>query len=61
MQDEGNSIKNDNISFERVEELKYLGTTLGNEISTLEEIKSIVLYCIVFTFYKSLQKMSKQS
>jgi len=61
VQDEGNSIKNDNISFERVEELKYLGTTLRNEISTLEEIKSIVLYCIVFTFYKSLQKMSKQS
>jgi len=46
VQDEGNSIKIDNISFERVEELKYLGTTLRNEISIQEEIKSIVLYCI---------------
>jgi len=59
VQDEGNSIKTDNISFERVEELKYLGTTLRNEISIQEEIKSIVLY--LFTFHKSLQKMWKQS
>jgi len=34
------SIKIDNISFERVEEFKYLGTTLPNQNSIQEEIKS---------------------
>ena len=33
------SIRIDNISFARVEELKYLGTTLTNQISIQEEIK----------------------
>jgi len=33
-------IKMDNSSFERVEELKYLGTTLTNQHSIQEEIKS---------------------
>jgi len=32
-------MKIDNSSIERVEEFKYLGTTLTNEISTQEEIK----------------------
>ena len=34
------SRKVDNISFERVEELKYLGTILTNQNSVQEEIKS---------------------
>jgi len=34
------NIKNDNRSFERVEEFKYLGTTLTNQNSIVEEIKS---------------------
>ena len=35
-----NSIKTDNRSFEEVEEFKYLGTTLTNQNSIQEEIKS---------------------
>jgi len=34
------SMKTDNSSFERVEEFKYLGTTLTNKNSIQEEIKS---------------------
>ena len=34
------SIKIDNSSFERVEEFKYLGTTITNQNSIQEEIKS---------------------
>ena len=34
------SIKTDNSSYERVEEFKYLGTTLTNQISIQGDIKS---------------------
>jgi len=34
------NIKTDNSSFERVEDFKYLGTTLTNQNSIQEEIKS---------------------
>jgi len=34
------NIQIDNSSFERVEELRYLGTTITNQISIQEEIKS---------------------
>jgi len=39
---QSHSIKIDNSSFERVEEFKYLGTTLMNRNSIQEEIKSIL-------------------
>jgi len=37
---QSHSVKTDNSSFERVEEFKYLGTTLTNRNSIPEEIKS---------------------
>ena len=36
----GHSVKTDNSSIERVKELKYLGTTLTDQNSIQEEIKS---------------------
>jgi len=37
---QNHSIKTDNSSFERMEEFKYLGTTLTNQNSIQEEMKS---------------------
>ena len=37
---QSHSMKTDNSSIERVEEFKYLGTTLTNKYSIQEEIKS---------------------
>ena len=37
---QSHNMRNDNRSFERVEEFKYLGTTLTNQNSLQEEIKS---------------------
>ena len=37
---QNHSVMSDNSTFERVEEFKYLGTTLGNQNSITEEIKS---------------------
>ena len=34
------SVRTDNSTFERVEEFKYLGTTLTNQNSIAEEIKN---------------------
>jgi hypothetical protein len=42
------NIKNENSSFERVEQLKYLGTTLTYQNSIQEEIKSrLVRKCLL--------------
>ena len=51
----GHSVKMDNSSIERVEEFKYLGTTLTNQNSIQEEIKSrfflLNFYCSEFSLY----------
>jgi len=58
-------IKNsDNISFEKVQHFKYLGTTLKYQNSTQEEIKSrlksgnacYIIWCIIFVFQFATQK-----
>ena len=65
-QDAGRSynMKTDNSSIERVEEFRYLGTTLTNQISVQEEIKiRLVRECLLlfggesFVFQFVIQKI----
>ena len=59
------SMKIDNSAFERVEEFKYLGTTLTNQNSIQEEIKSRLksgnacYHLVQNLFYSSLSKNLK--
>jgi siroheme synthase len=60
-------MKTDNISFQRVEEFKYLGTTLTNKNSIQEEIKSRLKSgnaCLFgaeyFVFQFAIQKIEDQ-
>jgi hypothetical protein len=51
-------LKNDNSSFERVEEFKYLGTTLTHRNSIQEEIKSLLSFGPEsFYFQFAIQKL----
>jgi hypothetical protein len=57
----------DNSTFERVEEFKYLGTTLINQDSIAEEIKSrlwsemlAIIRCRTFVFQAAIQKFKDQ-
>ena len=62
------SVRIDNSTFERVEEFKYLGTTLTNQNSIAEEIKSRLRSrkCLLsfgaepFVFQVSIQKFKDQ-
>ena len=54
------SVRTDNSTFDRVEEFKYLGTTLTNENSIAEEIKSrlkSVNACRIFCLLGCYPKM----
>ena len=52
----GHSVKIDNTSIERVEEFKYLGTTITNQNSIQEEIKSRLK--LGNAYYHSVQNLS---
>ena len=57
----GHNMKTDNASFEKVEEFKYLGTTLTNQNSIQEEIKNVLksrnaTYHLSFVFNFVIQK-----
>ena len=64
----GHSMKIDNSSIERVEEFKYLGTTLTNQNCIQEEIKSPLklgnacYYSVqnLFVFHVAIQKFKDQ-
>jgi len=59
MQDEVTVLKIDNSSIERVEQFRYLGTTLTNQNSNLEEIKS--RFKSGNAFYHSVQNIFSAS
>ena len=61
------NVRTDNSTFERVEEFKYLGTTLTNQNSVPEEIRAIeVRKCLLsfgaesFIFRVAIQKFKDQ-
>jgi len=57
------NIRTDDSSFERVDQLKYLGTTLMYQNSKQQEIKNILNICLLsfgdesFVFQFAFQKM----
>jgi len=57
-------VRSDNITFERVEEFKYLGTNLTNQNSIPEEIKSRLrsenTSAESFVFQAAIQKFKDQ-
>jgi hypothetical protein len=62
------SVKTDNSSSERVEEFKYLGTTLTNQNSIQENIESrlklgmlAIIWCKSFFFEVTIQKLKDQA
>ena len=58
----GHSVKIDNSSIKRVEEFKYLGTTLTDENSIQENIKcrSLSFGAESFVFQVAIQKLKDQ-
>ena len=54
---ENHNIKTDNKSFERVEEIKYLETTLTNKNSIQEETKSRLKSGNAFKIFSYLSKI----
>ena len=57
----GHSVKIDNTSIERVEEFKYLGTTLTDQNSVQEEVKSFLSFgAESVVFQVAIQKLKDQ-
>jgi len=62
--EKNHNIKTDNSSFERVEQFKYLATTLTDQNSIQEEIKSrlmlAIIRCIIFDLPVCYPKVQRQ-